>query len=236
MSTGTHPDCPHSERVAELFGHSYFVKCATCNDTLITIPWYSAETLLTGTLTVNRTESPGREKVAEGPAEHLVPHIGPLVVSERLALTGQNAVINETQLGEIQNNSLTLQRDFFFRVVAENPRDETLPFALAQVLWEMGDKAAAKACYDAATATANARWFRRLPFFLLPTIIIAPVMWQLSIALWPAAFVGFAGIAFWLHIRRNRQRSLPEIGYWQRAEITANVDIAAELSRGVPTI
>jgi hypothetical protein len=236
MTTGTEADCQHTERVAELLCGSYFVKCARCNDTLITIPWFSAETLLKGTLTVNRTETPEREKVAEGPAEHLVPHIRQILMyNERLALTGPHAVIAEEQLGDIKNNSLTVQRNYFSRVVSENPRDESAPFALAQVLRELGDEQKANAHYDAGIATANVNWLRKLPIFALPSMIVAAIMWQQSITPWLCAIVGLLGPAVWLFIRRNRQRWLPIVGFAQRAETAAKVDMAATLSPGNQT-
>lgn len=231
MTSAPGTDCKHTERVAELHCGSYFVKCALCQETLITIPWFSAETLLAGNLTVHRTESPEREKVAEGPAEHLIPHIRHILMCyERLALTGPHAVINETQLGDIKNNSLTVQRDYFSHVVSVNPRDEFAPFALAQVLRELGDLQQADAHYDAGLAAANANWLRKLPLFALPSIVLAAILWQQSFAPWLCAIIGVVGPAMWLLIRRNRRRWLPMVGFAERAETAAKVDMAAALS------
>ena len=231
MTIATDTACPHTERAAELLCGSYFVKCASCDSTLITIPWFSAETLLKGNLTVNRTECPGHEKVAEGPAEQLVPHIRQfLMYNERLALTGPHAVIKESQLGAIKNNSLAVQRDYFSKVAAANPRDETAPFSLAQVLRELGDEQTANTHYDAGIAAANANWLRKLPVFILPSVIVAAIMWQQSVAPWLCVIVGVLGPVAWLFIRRNRQRWLPIVGFTQRAETAAKVDMAAALS------
>ena len=223
--------CQHTERVAELLCGSYFVKCAKCNDTLITIPWFSAEGILKGNLIVNRTETPERETVAEGPAEQLVPHIRQfLMYNERLALSGPHAVITETQLGDIKNNSLAIQRSYFSQVIAENPCDETAPFSLAQVMRELGDQQKANTYYDAGIAAGNANWLRKLPAFILPSVIAAAIMWQQAVAPWLCVIVGLVGPSLWLYIRRNRQRWLPMVGFAQRAETAGKVDMAAALS------
>lgn len=231
MTTDAPADCPHDVRNAELYCGSYFVVCAACGRTLITIPWFSAEPLLKGDLTLTRLESPRRETIAEGPAHmlaHQIPQI--LMCGERLALSGEQAVINELQLGDIKNNSLEIQRDYFSRVVAANPHDECAPFALAQVLRELGDHQHANETYDAAIDAANAKWLRKLPVFALPSLAIAAVLWQQAVTLWLVGIVALMGPALWLVIRRNRHRELPSIGFAHRAATAAQVDMQAKLA------
>ena len=230
MTTTTHTNCQHSERFAELYCGSYFVNCNNCKETLITIPFNSAESLLKGHLIVSRTESPNREKVAEGPAEHLVPHIRQLLMhNERLSLSGSNAVISVSLLGYIKNNSLQIQLEYFTRALAENPHDESVPFSLAQILRELGEDQKANEYYDAGIKTANTKWLRKLPFFTLPSIIVAMVMWQQSIAPWLAIVVALTGPVVWFFIRHNRQRWLPIVGFDLRSETAAKIDMKATL-------
>jgi len=236
MTTVKDTDCQHAQRVAEIFCGSYFVKCDLCNDTLITIPWFAAETLLRGRLRVNRLESPQREEVAKGAAKKLFPHIRQLLMyQERLALSGPQAVIDEAQLVDIKNNPLAVQQDYFSTAAAANPRDETSLFSLAQVVRELGDEEKANAYFDAGIALANANWLRKLPLFALPSIIVAGIMWLLSLPLWLCAIVTLVGPAVWGYIRRNRKHWLPVVGFHMRAETAAGVDMAAVLSKQNPT-
>lgn len=236
MTTDTPADCPHDVRNAQLYCGSYFVVCAACRRTLITIPWFSAAPLLSGSLKLARLESPQRETIAEGPAASLIPHVPQILMcGERLALTGEQAVINESQLGDIKNNSLEIQRDYFSRVVAANPRDEFAPFALAQVLRELGDHQQANATYDAAIDAANANWLLKLPAFALPSLVIAAVLWQQAFTPWLVGIVALLGPAFWLVIRRNRHRGLPSVGFAHRAATAAQIDMQAQLATGNAT-
>lgn len=231
MSEAAPHDCPHTERFATALCGSYFVQCSACKETLITIPWFSAESLLKGDLTVLRAESKDREKVAEGPAEVLVPHIREMLLyNERLALIGPHAVIAESQLGDIRNNSLEVQRSYFSELVSEHPRDETLPFALAQVLHELGNDPQANTCYDMAVAVAKRNWLRKLPLFLLPSLVAAFILWQQSFSPWWAIAAACVGPVFWCLIFRNRRRWLPIVGFMQRAEIAAKTDMRAALA------
>jgi hypothetical protein len=225
-------DCPHSNRVATAYCGSYFVKCAACGSTLITIPWFSAGPLLKGQLAVVRMESPNRDKVAEGPAEQLCPHIPEMLThNERLELVGEHAVIPLSSLGDIKNNPLEVQKAYFSKLVDESPRDETLVFALAQVLREMGDDAAAVQRYDEGVAVANQNRFRRFPLYALPSLVAAAALWYFSFAPWLAVLVGLVGPTVWFLIYRNRQRWLPIVGFSQRAKIAARVDMVAALAR-----
>lgn len=222
-------NCEHSDRVASLFCGSYFVQCPACGATLITIPWFSAEQILKGRLTVNRTEG-DREKIAEGPAEQLFPYIRQLLASNvRLALTGPYAVVAHDQLGDIKNNPLETQRLYFERLAAEDPRDDSIPFALAQVLMELGEHETANACYDKALAMGKRNWYRKLPFFGIPSAVIGVILWQQQFALWLVGIASVLGPAIWLMIFRNRQRWLPIVGFGQRAETAAQIDMASAL-------
>jgi len=199
---------------------------------LVTIPWFYAEPLLKGNLIVTRAEGIERERLAEGPAEHLVPHIrGMLMYNERLELTGPQAVIHESELGDLRNNPLEVQRDYFAKIIEENPRDDTMPFALAQVLRELGNKDEADNCYDRGISVGKRNWYRKLPFFLLPSVVAAPILWLLSFAPWLGIVVAVLGLGLWMYIFRNRQHWLPIVGMARRAEAAAHIDMAAALAQ-----
>lgn len=223
--------CSHSKRTATIQCGSYFVHCDDCAQTLITIPWFSAELLLKGNLKVFRAALPESDAVAEGSAELLVPHIRRvLACNEALRLAGEHAVIREDQLGNIKNNPLEIQKEYFTKLIKQNPNDETAPFALAQVIRELGSHEEADRWYDDGIARGKRNWFRKLPWFLVPTVAATALLLQQGFTPWLAAPVGLAGPALWLIIYRNRQRWLPLIGFSQRAETAARVDMAAAMA------
>lgn len=233
MGDSSH-NCEHSDRFATLLCGSYFVQCAACDTTLITIPWFSVEPLLNGHLTLTRTEG-DREKVAEGPAEQLIPHIPQILAcNERLVLTGSHAVVAEEQLGSINNNPLETQQLYFAKLIQEDPRDDSIPFALAQVLMELGEHEDANKCYDKALALGKQNWYRKLPLFLLPSVIVAVLLWKQQFTPLLIGIVAAIGPLLWLMIFRNRQHWLPIVGFGQRAEIAAQIDMMAALQSKHP--
>lgn len=228
------PNCEHTDRFATLVCGSYFVQCTACHATLITIPWYSVESLLRGQLTLSRTEG-NRETLAEGPAEQLIPHIRQILAcNERLALTGPYAVVTEDQLGSINNNPLEIQFLYYTELIREHPRDDSIPFALAQVLMELGEHEEAHRCYDKALALGKRNWYRKLSVFLLPSVIVAVVLWQQQFLPWLVGIVAAIGLLLWFMIFRNRQRWLPIAGFDQRAITAAQINMAEALKSKYP--
>lgn len=210
---------------------SYFVRCRSCGVNLLTIPWFSAERIFRGHLQVFRADSPKKELIAEGPADELVPYIRRyLQFNETLGLNGESAIITRDQLGSIQNNPLHIQRQFFSNLCTRNNSDESMPFALAQVVCEMGNQEEANKIFDNAIAKANRNWNRRLPLFAIASIGLSLILLWLQFSLWIVGLVGSVGpIAWWL-IRRNRQHWVPAVGFMQRAEIAANTNMAEALA------
>jgi hypothetical protein len=187
--------------------------------------------LLSGELAVIRVESAKRETLAEGPAERVTPQIKDILMcGERMLLTGPNAVLEASQLGEVQNNPLEVQREYFAHLVAINPGYDSLPFALAQVLRELGHNVEPQLFYDAALATANRNWLRKLPFYVLPALAMEVFLWNQGYPPWAAVVVGVIGAGLWFQIHRNRQRWLPIRGFLERADAAAKVDMRAAMA------
>jgi hypothetical protein len=160
-----------------------------------------------------------------------VPHIRQILTfSEPLRLVGDHAVLDAGQLGNIQNNPLATQRDYFARLCAADPADETLPFALAQVLREMGSEEEANRRYDQGIATVKRNWCWKSPWFFVPSLAGAAALWQQGFAPWLVGVVGLVGPLLWYRIYGNRLRWIPYVGFSQRAETAGKVDMAGALA------
>lgn len=193
------------------------------------VPWFSVRPLLRGELQLVRPEAPESPPLASGPPASLLDQLD-LRRSDELLIEGDDAVIDAEQLGDVKSNPLEIQKVYFGALVVENPTDDTLPFTYAQVLRELGEDREAEHWYDRGTALARSNWYRRLPLFLLPSLAAAFLLWHFSFPIL-SALAGLTGPALWLYIYRNRRHWLPIVGFWRRAEIAANVDMADVLSK-----
>ncbi len=127
--------------------------------------------------------------------------------------------------------TLELQKDYFELALQTNPADETVRFALAQVLKEMGQEVEANRCYDEGIAHVNRLWLPKLFVFGYVSVVIAACLYLFVHWLWLAILVALAGPTAWAIMRRNRHKWMPQIGFGQRAETLKKVDISAELRR-----
>jgi len=128
--------------------------------------------------------------------------------------------------------TLELQKDYFELTLQTNPTHETLRFALAQVLKEMGQEVEANRLYDEGIAHLNRLWFPKLLAFGFISVLIAVCLYLFVVQrLWLAIPVALAGPVLWARIRHNRHEWMPQIGFGQRAGTLENVDIPGELRR-----
>lgn len=135
-------------------------------------------------------------------------------------------------MSEPMKNSLEVQRIYFELVLRANPHDETIRFALAQVLKELGEEHAADACYDQGIAWANRQWLPRLFLFSAVTGLVSAGLWLAGVRwAWALVVIAMLGPLAWWLIRRNRQHYLPQVGFMQRAQADQEVDMAAEIER-----
>lgn len=128
--------------------------------------------------------------------------------------------------------TLEMQKDYFELALQGNPADETVRFALAQVLKEMGREAEANRFYDDGIVNLDRLWFPKLIAFAAISIVIAVCLYLFVVPwLWLAIPVALAGPVAWGFIRRNRHKWMPQVGFSQRANTLENVDIPGELRR-----
>lgn len=128
--------------------------------------------------------------------------------------------------------TLEMQKDYFEVALQQDPADETVRFALAQVLKEMDLEAEANRLYDEGIAHLDRLWFPKLISFAAISVGIAVCLYLFVVPwLWLAIPVALAGPVMWGVIRRNRRQWMPQVGFSQRASTLENADIPGELRR-----
>jgi hypothetical protein len=132
----------------------------------------------------------------------------------------------------MKKNDLNTQKEYFELFAQENPTNEAILFALAQVLRELGREEEANRTYDRGIALLDRLWLPRLFTFGGLSGGLALVLWVLSVRwLWILVPVALLGPALWVWVRRNRHYWLPQAGFSMRQQTVERVDLAGELLR-----
>ena len=130
------------------------------------------------------------------------------------------------------NHSLELQREYFKLALRIEPASETVRFALARVLKDLGQDEEAARMFDEGIRHANSVWFPRLFAFTGVSVIVALLGWVAGLrSPWLIAPLAALGPLLWLLIHHNRQKSLPSIGYWERENLVESLNMAEEIER-----